>query len=92
MTPASVTTLVNPDEDFTGIVGLRVRGPNALFTQYEGTYVAGELVSGDETKTFTLAVGTWTMEVYLGGTSIPNSGGMRTGSFSVGTYRGSMSA
>lgn len=92
MTTATVTTLVNPDDDFFGIVGLRVAGVNGLFIQYEGTYVAGELVSGDETKTFTMLPGNWRLEVYLGGTTIPGSGGMRTGSFSVGTYRGSMSA
>ena len=88
-----VTTLLSPDDDFFGIAGLRIRGPNALYSQFEGTFVAGTLVSGDETKTFTLPAGTWTLDVFLGGALLPPGTGFRsTGSFSVGTYRGSVSA
>lgn len=88
-----VTTLLHPDADFVGIAGLRIRGPNALYSQIEGTFANGTLVSGEETLTFTLPAGTWTLDVFLGGSLLPNGSGFRsTGSFSVGTYRGSVSA
>lgn len=89
----SVTTLLDPDDGFFGIAGLRVRGPSALYSQIEATFANGTMVSGEETLTFTLPAGTWTLDVFLGGTLLPPGAGFRsTGSFSVGTYRGSISA
>jgi hypothetical protein len=89
----SVTTLLNPDDGFFGIVGLRVRGPNALYSQFEGTFANGTFVAGEETRTFTLPAGSWTFDVYLGGSILPAGSPFRsTGSLSVGTYRGSISA
>lgn len=98
-TAGNVTALVDPDPTFVGIVGLRVRGPNALYFQFEGTYVGGDLVSGQASNTVPMPAGSWQLEVYLGGTpiTIPNTPPIppqqqfRTGFLSIGTYRGSVS-
>lgn len=89
-TAGTVTTELTPDATFFGQLGLRVRGPNALYTQYEGVFANGELVSGVGASSFTLPVGTWTLDVYLAGTPLQGTG-MRTGSFSIGAYSGRIS-
>lgn len=84
----SVTAKLAPDGTFFGQLGMRVRGTNALWTNFVGTYVAGDLVAGEDTRTFTMSPGTWVMEVYLAG---PSSYPLRPGHSAIGGFGGSVS-
>lgn len=84
--PTQVVAAIKVDPSFAGSVGLRVAGPNALFTQFSGTFANDSLIQGDESRTITLPVGTWRMDVYLTGPGLP--GNNRA---AVGTYGGSLS-
>lgn len=84
----SVTTLLQPENTFTGRLGLRVRGPNALWTQYSGIFVSGQLVNGQASKTFTISPGDWLLEVYVDG---PAAHPVTPGHAAIGEYRGTIS-
>lgn len=83
-----VTTRIVPGSLFAGWALLRVRGVNALWTQYDGYFVGPNRVIGQDTSTFWLEPGTWQIEVYVGD---PNAGLTGAGHFGIGSYGGTVS-
>lgn len=83
--PLAVTTRLDASGIFAGWMGLRVRGTNALWTQYDGYFAGGQLILGQETSSFTLQPGSWQLEVYI---DDPNDGLTGVGRFGYGTFGG----
>lgn len=83
---ARVVAKLHPDPGFTGTLGLRVAGTNALFAEFSASYVNGQMVNGIDTQEFNIFVGTWRLDVFLGGPTLPGNNKP-----AVGTYSGSVS-
>jgi len=82
-----VTARLSTDPFFVGRIGLRVRGSNALWTEFYGVFAHGERIQGQEQASFVLSPGTWVLEVFTAG---PAAGPINSAHTVVGTYRGTI--
>jgi hypothetical protein len=60
-----VVTRLEPVSPFVGEISLRVRGPDALWTDYFGYFTNDVLVYGEQTRSFLMKPGRWQLEVYI---------------------------